>query len=70
MLNTCNEFAIENKILFNCKKSVCIKYGLKEKESEIAKLGGIKIEMVKSVRHLGNYFNCTFVEQRLKRVNL
>ena len=29
ILNTCNEFAIENKN-FNCKKSVCIKYGFKE----------------------------------------
>ena len=52
-----------NKILFHCKKSVFIKYGLKEKESEIGKLGGMKIEMVKSVLHLGNYFNCTFDEQ-------
>ena len=62
MLNTCNEFATKNKILFNCKKSVCIKYGLKEKESEIAKLGGVKIEMVNSVHYLGNYFDCTFNE--------
>ena len=49
MLNTCNGFAIESKILFNCKKPVCIKYDFKEKESEIAKLGGIKIEMASSV---------------------
>ena len=55
MLNTCNEFTFENKILFNCKQYVCIKYGFKEKESEITKIGWIKIEMVKSVRHLGNY---------------
>ena len=61
MLNTWNEFAIENKILFNCKKSICFEYGFKE--IEIAKLGGIKIEMVKSVRHLGNYIDCTFNEQ-------
>ena len=58
MLNTCDELAIENKILFNCKK-----YGFKEKESEIANLGGIQTEMVKSVRYLGNYFDCTFNEQ-------
>ena len=48
-------------------------YGLNEKESEIAKLDGIKIEMVKSVRHLGNYFDCTFNEQtdcKIKKVNL
>ena len=63
MLNTCNGFAIESKILFNCKKPVCIKYDFKEKESEIAKLGGIKIEMAKSVRHLGNYFDGTIKEQ-------
>ena len=34
---------------------------VKEKESEIAKLCGLKIEMV--VRHLGNYFVCTLNEQ-------
>ena len=31
-----------------------IVYGLKQKENEIAKLGEMKIEMVKSVRPLGN----------------
>ena len=35
-------FAFENKILFNCEKSVCIKYGFREKESEITKLGEIR----------------------------
>ena len=63
MLNTCNEFAIENEIMFNCKRSVCIKSSFKEKESVIAKLGGIKFQMVKSVSLLGNYFDCTFNEQ-------
>ena len=63
MLNTCNELAIKNKSLCNCKKCVCIKYGFKEKESEIAKLGGIKIEMIKSFHHLRNYFDCTINEQ-------
>ena len=66
MLNTCNEFTIQNKILFNYKKSVCIKYGLKEKKTEIANLGEIKIEMVKSVRHLDNYFDCTFNKQTVR----
>ena len=42
---------------------MCIKYGFKKKGSEIAELGEIKNEMVKSVRHLGNYFDCTFNEQ-------
>ena len=41
MLNTCNELTFENNI----------KYGFKEKESEIGKISGIKIE-VRS--HLGN----------------
>ena len=44
-------------------KSLCIKYGFKEKESEIAKLGRIKIEMRKSVHHLNNYYDWTFNEQ-------
>ena len=43
---------------------MCInKYGVKVKENELAKLGGVKIEMVKSVRHLANYFVCSFREQ-------
>ena len=37
MLSTYNKFVIENKIVFNCKRSVCINYGFNEKESEIAK---------------------------------
>ena len=41
-------------------------------KKHIAKLGGIKIEMVQSVHHLGNYFDCTFNEQtvKLRKVNL
>ena len=54
-------------------------HSLREKESEMAKSGGIKIKMVKSVRHLGNYFDCAFTfhwfhlnEQAIKvrKVNL
>ena len=44
----------------NHKESVYIKYGFKTKESEIAKSGGMKIEMFKIGSPLGNYFNCVF----------
>ena len=59
--------------LFNCKRSLCIKYGFKGKGSEIVKLSWVKFEMVKSVRHLSNYFGGTFNGQtdcNIKKVNV
>ena len=38
ILNICNEFAIENNILF--KVFMCFKYFSKENESGVFKLGG------------------------------
>ena len=49
MLNIYSKFVIESQILYNCKKSACIKYVCKEKERELVKIDRGSIKMVKFV---------------------
>lgn len=57
MLSICNEFAHDNFLVFNTKKTVCIKYGESIKQCECAFIDGVKLTWQQDVRHLGNYFN-------------
>ena len=59
MLDICNNFAHENFITFNTKKTVCIKFGELIKPQEFAKLDGQLLKWQTNVRHLGNYLNNT-----------
>ena len=59
MLDICNNFAHENFITFNTKKTVCIKFGELIKPQEFAKLDGKLLKWQTNVRHLGNYLNNT-----------
>ena len=59
----CNRFDHANNTIFNCKKSLSIKYGSEVKENEYLKLGNNKINWVSSVRHLGNFFSDDFSEK-------
>ena len=57
MINICNKFAAEHYLIFNSKKSLAIKYGKEVNNTEYVLLGQNTINLVESVRHLGNYFN-------------
>ena len=57
MLKMCERFSVENSILFNKKKTFCIKFGSKVKEGERAILDSSDLLCNDDVVHLGNYVN-------------
>ena len=57
MLDICNKFAIDNFIIFNSKKTICIKYGEDVRVSEQVFMNGRLLSWHSEVRHLGNFFN-------------
>ena len=57
MLKMCERFSVENSILFNKKKTFCIKFGSKVKEGERAILYSSDLLWTDNVVHLGNYVN-------------
>ena len=59
MVDICNNFANENFITSNTKRTVCIKFGELIKPQEFAKLDGQLLKWQTNVRHLGNYLNNT-----------
>ena len=55
ILNICEEFADEYNVLFNCKKTVCMRVGSGGTEpNRPVTLNGIKLSWHKKVKHLGN----------------
>ena len=55
ILNICEEFAIEYNVLFNCKKTVCMRVGNGGRPPErTVTLNGKILTWHKSVKHLGN----------------
>ena len=59
MLKICDKFALHNRLIFNSKKTVCIKFGDKIIEGEMAMFNGTDLEWADSVRHLSNYIDIT-----------
>ena len=67
MISLCEVFAKNVDITFNCKKTVCIKFGQKLIGNEHVYLNDKKIEWVNQIKHLGKYidrnlndsFDCT-----------
>ena len=57
MMNICSDFAPNNFITFNPKKTICIKYGESERLTEHVILDGNVISWHTGVRHLGNFLN-------------
>ena len=57
MIKICSIFANSNHITFNCKKTVCIKFGGKKHDYEHLTLNGNDIEWVSEIKHLGNNLN-------------
>ena len=57
MLDICNQFAKNNHVIFNTKKTICIKYGEAVKPQEYAKLNDTRLSWGGNVRHLGNIFD-------------
>ena len=65
MLNICERFSVENSILFNRKKTICIKFGSKVKEGERAILDSLDLLWIDNVVHLGNYVNSACNDDKL-----
>ena len=59
MLKICNEFAQSNKIIFNSKKTICIKFGDKHITPEKAFLNSECLSWTDNIRHLGNFIDCS-----------
>ena len=57
MLKIGERFSAENSILFNKKKTICIKFGSKVKEGESAILDSSDVLWTDNVVHLSNYIN-------------
>ena len=53
----CEIFSVENNILFNKNKTICIKFGSKVKEEERVILDSSDLLWTDKVVHLGNYIN-------------
>ena len=61
MLDICNQFAKNNHVIFNTKKTICIKYGDAVKPQECAMLNDTHLSWGGNVRHLGNFFDSKLV---------
>ena len=59
MLKIYDKFVLHNSIIFNSKKTVCIKFGDKIIEAEKDIINCTYLEWADSVRHLGNYIDIT-----------
>ena len=56
-MSICSDFATNNCITFNAKKTICIKYGESVRLTEHVILDGKVISWHTGVRHLGNFLN-------------
>ena len=59
MFKICNTFSKKNSILFNNKKTTCIRFGDLIKNKEKAFLDGSHLVWKDNVRHLGNFVDST-----------
>ena len=57
MLKICHNFAQSNSIIFNNKKTVCIKFGKEIVKNEKAMLDTHVLKWLDKVKHLGNFNN-------------
>ena len=64
MLKICNIklFALHNSVIFNSKKTVCLKFGDKIIEGEETIFNGTYIQWADSVRRLDNYIDLTYTD--------
>ena len=57
MIKICHYFAQSNSIIFNNKKTVCIKFGKEIVKNEKAMLDTHVLKWLDKVKHLGNFIN-------------
>ena len=57
MISLCEVFGNNFDITFNCKKTVCIKFGQKLIGYEHVYLNDKKIEWVNQIKHIRNYID-------------
>ena len=63
MIQICATFPKTFSSTFNCKKSMCIKFGDNVNVNDIIKLNASQIPWVKEIKHLGNYVNKTLSDK-------
>lgn len=63
MLKICYNFGLKNNLVFNCNKTVCIKFGEKVRDGEYAIFNDSVLSWKESVRHLGNFIDTTMTDQ-------
>ena len=63
MVRICELFALEFDITFNCRKTVCIKFGEPVKDCEHIYLNNKAIDWVDSIRHLGNFIDKSLTDE-------
>ena len=63
MLKICNEFAQSNNIIFNSKKTICIKFGDKHITPEKAFLNSECLSWTDNIRHLVNVIDCSNIDR-------
>ena len=74
MLNICNEFANDNGLTFNAKKSVCIMFGKRISKSDMPKMfiGESEVMWSNDCSYLGimffkgKFFSCSIDDRRRK----
>ena len=57
MVKICHNFAQSNSIIFNIKKTVCIKFGKEIVKKEKPMLDTHVLKWLDKVKHLGNFIN-------------
>ena len=69
----CDRFSVENSILLNKNKTICIKFRSKVNEGERAILESSDLLWTDNVVHLGNYINSACnddVDRIIKNISL
>ena len=62
MLILCNNFGNENDILFNTKKTLCLKYGEPVNDHEYIYIHKMKLCWYDNARELGIFFSCNIYD--------
>ena len=62
MLKICNQYRMENNLIFNSKKTVCIKFGCTIIEGESAFFDNVMLEWTNKVHHLDNFIDTTYTD--------
>jgi hypothetical protein len=63
MLVICSEYAVDNNIIFNASKTMCIKYGETVKDCEKVICNNVNISWCINIKHLGTYIDSSLTDK-------